>query len=450
MKRFLYIFVTLCLVAEREGFFENLYTTPLRWISTALLETKLFVIPVVDAIVLFILFASKPVARGSDSMVKAVYASMAAVAISAAWGVMRGGSAYQVQFQVHALIMSYVLFFAIRKVLQAPEDYVVLGKILVGVAVYRALSCLAFYFFILRPGVLQELPPTITSHDDSVIFAVGFALPVLYACIRPSPRSIRSALVICALIVVGIYLNNRRIAYVSMLGALVFVYAALPSSPLKSRINRKLLPLAPLLAIYVAVGWGRTEGIFKPLASITSVNSSETDLSAKSRDNENMGLIVTFGQSRWMGTGWGHEYIEVDDTLAPKSFLQYKYLPHNSVLGLLAFSGILCFTGTWMVFPICSLLAARAIKQTRSPTVRLLGMGTFCQVVVCLMQAWGDMGIISYVPTFVMATGFACASHLPAFEAMAMPAPLRAAMPLGSKRPSARAVSRNPRSSPSA
>jgi len=271
-------------------------------------------------------------------------------------------------------------------------------------------------------------------------------LPVLYAFIRPSPRTIRSAVIICALIIVGIYLNNRRIAYVSLVAALVFAYAALPPSPLKSRINRRFLPLAPLLAIYVAVGWGRTEGIFKPLASITSANSSETDLSAKSRDNENMGLIVTFGQARWMGTGWGHEYIEVDDSLAPKSFLQYKYLPHNSVLGLLAFSGMICFTATWMVFPICSLLAARACRQVRSPTVRLLGMGTLCQVVVCIMQAWGDMGIISYVPTYVMATGFACASHLPAFEAMAMPAAQSAPLPQGGKRPSARAAPRSPRS----
>jgi hypothetical protein len=277
-----------------------------------------------------------------------------------------------------------------------------------------------------------------------VLFALGFVFAVLYAFIRPSPRTIRSAVIICVLILIGIYLNNRRVAYVSLIAALVFAYAALPPSPLKSRINRRLLPLAPVLALYVAVGWGRTEGIFKPLASLSSVNSSETDLSAKSRDNENMGLIVTFGHSRWMGTGWGHEYIEVDDSLAPKSFLQYKYLPHNSVLALLAFGGIICFTGTWMVFPICTLLAARACRQVRSPTVRLLGMGTLGQVVVCILQAWGDMGIISYVPTFVMATGFACASHLPAFEAMAMPAPQTAAAPLGSKRPSARATPRTP------
>ncbi|HKU39379.1 MAG TPA: hypothetical protein VJR89_14575 [Polyangiales bacterium] len=444
MKGFLYSFLALSLLAEREGFFENQYTTPLRWVSTVLLESKLAILPVVDACVLLMLVLSRGPARRGDTMLYAVYASAGAIAVSALWGVLNGGSAYQVQFQVHALLLSYVLFLAVRRILQLPEDYVVIGKILVACAVYRALSCLAFYLVILRPGIVEELPATITSHDDSVLFAAGFVLPILYAFSRPSPAAIRNAVIICTLIVLGIWLNNRRIAYASLLAALVFAYAALPSSALKQRINKRLLPLAPILALYVAVGWGRTEGIWKPLASLTSANSSETDLSAKSRDNENMGLVLTFGLSRWMGTGFGHEYIEVDDSLAPKSFLQYKYLPHNSVLGLLAFGGMLCFTVTWLVFPICTLLAARAARQLTSPTVRLLGLGTLCQVVICILQGWGDMGMISYGPMFVMATGFACASHLPTFEALALAAQQAAPAPPRKKRPSVRFVSPKP------
>ncbi len=449
MKRFLYIFIFACLVAERDGFFERKYETPLRWLGVLLFETKFLVMPVVDACILLLLFGSTPAWRRTDPMHKALWVSVGAVALATGWGVLNGGSAYQAQFQVHAMVVSALLALAIRKILQTPEEYVTLGKIIVGAAVYRALSIIAYYIFCMAGTGWTELPHVITSHDDSVTFAAAFAFLVLYAAMRPSARAVRNAVLICALIVIAIYFNNRRIVYVSLGGGLLACYSALPTSPLKRRINRKLLPILPLVLLYVIVGWGRTEKIFKPIASISSMTSEETDSSAKSRQNENMGLVVTFGQNRFLGTGFGHEFIEVDDSLAPKHFSQYKYMPHNSVLGLLAFGGIAFFTGMWMVFPVCAFFAARGIRQTRSPTVRLLGMGTLTLVVVCTLQAWGDMGLICYSPTFIMACGFACASHLPYFEMMATPAQTFAAPapPRLPKRPPIRAVGRT---SPSA
>ena len=70
------------------------------------------------------------------------------------------------------------------------------------------------------------------------------------------------------------------------------------------------------------------------------------------------------------------------------------------------------------------LRAVRAGRRARhpanlGPTARLLGFGTMSLVVVRMLQAWGDMGLRCYAPTFLMASAVACASHLPSFEALA-------------------------------
>jgi hypothetical protein len=245
-----------------------------------------------------------------------------------------------------------------------------------------------------------------------VLFVVAFVATVTYALFNPNKKNIRNALIICVIILLGIQFNNRRLAWVSLGGALSTVYFALPVSALRKQVNRILLRVAPIMLLYVVIGWGRPEGIFKPLRSLHSVSSAEIDSSTRSRDNENLGLLVTLTGNPALGTGWGHEYKEVDDSLAPKAFLQYRYLPHNSVLGLLAFGGFIGFAGTWIVFPVCAFFAARAVQRARDPKLRLLGIVTIAQVVACILQLWGDMGLIGQTTMFIMSTGFACASLL--------------------------------------
>jgi O-antigen ligase len=193
------------------------------------------------------------------------------------------------------------------------------------------------------------------------------------------------------------------------------LYIALPPGTLRASIKRFVLRVLPWIAVYMAIGWGRPESIFKPLRSLSSVTDRQ-DASTRSRDAENAGLIYTLMPSPATGIGFGREYTEVDTSLSARIFLQYRYQPHNSVLGLLAFTGFLGFAGIWMLWPVCVYLASRAIWHARDPTVRAFGLAIMTQLVACLNQMWGDMGFFSTTTLFTMATGFACATHLLSFE----------------------------------
>ena len=100
------------------------------------------------------------------------------------------------------------------------------------------------------------------------------------------------------------------------------------------------------------------------------------DTSTKARNVENLGLIATSNASGMlMGTGWGHPYVEVSSKYSiAQYFPLWQYVPHNSILGLLAYTGVLGFCGYWMVFPTSMFLAARMARPSRSP-LQLRRMG---------------------------------------------------------------------------
>src|SRR5439155_21013677 len=135
--------------------------------------------------------------------------------------------------------------------------------------------------------------------------------------------------------------NHRRLAWVSLFGALVVIYFMIPESRLRRRLTIAAVALSPLFVTYVATGAERTETMFKPAHSFATMLTKE-DESSKQRNIENYNLIKTLETNPVLGAGWGHEYREVSVAISIKEFFeQYRYIPHNSVIELLAFSALI-------------------------------------------------------------------------------------------------------------
>jgi len=98
-------------------------------------------------------------------------------------------------------------------------------------------------------------------------------------------RSVLACVVGIPILILAIQENNRRLAWVSLIGALIPYFVLLRPSRAKSVIKRGLLYLAPLIVAYVVIGWGRPEKIFKPLASFATVSTNE-DTSTLARNFE--------------------------------------------------------------------------------------------------------------------------------------------------------------------
>ena len=419
MKRFLLLLYFLELVPEKADSW-GMLPAPLQFITGfgGFLQWNPLKLPMFDVLILAIavLAGDRAKSRRAHQMEKAIWVSLAALLMWVVWGVAMGGDTYQMQFQLHMIILPYAVTFAIAKVLTTPADFYALGKVILAAAVYRAVTCIVYFVnaVALKGG---PLPACCTSHSDSVLFVLGLVILVVHAIHQHSTirrSSMVKMVVSFVLILLGIQFNNRRLAWVSLVECLILIYVLLPSGLLKKRINKKLIVAAPILALYVIVGMGRSEKIFLPLQALTSVKS-ESDNSTKSRDNENAGLITTLAVNPVMGVGWGQKYNEIDASLSAgvSGFVQYRYLPHNSVLALLAFTGALGFAAIWSVFPMAVFLNAYAYRKSHQSAVRTVALVGMAAVLAVVNQWYGDLGSTFELPGLVVASAFAAAIRLP-------------------------------------
>ncbi len=415
MPRALAVILYLMLVAEDSGVYSGLLVTPFSWPEQILFSPSFLKLPLWTYAQLGLLVAlgGKGLAPRlrARPMDRALLVSVGCVALWAALGAYRGGNLQQMGFQTFCFLNSVAFAFLVLAVMRTPAHYAMLLKAIVAAAIHRSVMAIGFYFFVVRDLSWKNAPEFMTTHADSALFVTGLAILVANAVERATRRATALLATLGPLTLVAIQVNNRRLAWMALVSAIAVAYAMLPPSPRKRRVNRLILAGVPALVLYVAVGWGRTERIFKPLASFDSA-TSEKDASTRSRDNENDGLILTFAQGKTLGTGWGVEYIETDSSLSARSFTQYRYIPHNSLLSLLAFGGWLGFLGILLPLPISVYLNTRTYRTAQAPVVRVVAMVGVAEVAICLNQIYGDMGFFSRTTMTILATGIASAGRL--------------------------------------
>lgn len=343
-------------------------------------------------------------------------AMAATIALWFMWGMVHGGDGRAASWQTY-LVMSGVLFaFATAAVCRTTADVATLGKFLVAAAGYRALMCWLFYFVRVRSGVEDPPPAYMTEHDDTVLWVVAVICLLVYILeTRVLIRRLMAGAL--ALFLMGaIQFNGRRLAWVSLAMGLGVLFVLMPPGRNKRTVIRALLAAVPLVMIYVGVGWGRPEPIFKPLQSFQTVATQE-DASTKARNVENLGLIATANAYGWlMGPGWGHKYVELSDKYQIHEFELWPYVPHNSILGLLAFTGLLGVAGFWLPYSTAMYLNSRLARQGRTPLGRRIGLISATQMVVCANQMYGDMGIFSSKTIYILAASYAVAMRIPAVD----------------------------------
>jgi hypothetical protein len=241
----------------------------------------------------------------------------------------------------------------------------------------------------------------VTTHSDSVLTVVAILTGLTALSERPSRNHVLLNVFLQPVLLLGLIVNNRRLAFVSLgVGMAALILIGPPT--LLRFVKRSTLVLLPLVALYVGIGWNSTSGIFKPVSMIRSV-SSQDDSSSKTRDIENYNLIQTLKQHPVLGSGFGHEYFEmVQANRVDQYFAQYRYIAHNSVLWLLSISGWVGFTPLWAVFPVALLIALRVHRKSTTVVDRVTAFVTAAAVLCFVLQAWGDMGLHSWLGTLVV------------------------------------------------
>jgi hypothetical protein len=349
------------------------------------------------------------------SLNRVLFASAAMLLGMVVWGGLRGGDLRMAYFQLFALLRMFVMTPVLAGVFRSTRDLRLLAGTVLAGALYRALACLLSVRLALMRDPTLPWPSDITGHDDSAVWAA--TVIGLLAWLLVHFRA-RTALVVGAmlpLLFVAIYYNQRRLAWMELVWGIPLAYLTIPRGPLRRRLNRVLVCAAPVLILYVAAGWGRPGLLFAPVEKMRSMIADKNNASNLSRDLENMGLVLTLQGHRFLGTGFGHEYEEVSTVYSKGMsilFAHYRYVPHNSVLGLVAFTGMAGFPVIWCFLSVGGFLAARARRFAWRPAHQALSTTAFAAIFIYTLQAYGDMGILSLKVNLLLACALAMAARL--------------------------------------
>lgn len=341
---------------------------------------------------------------------QAAWVMLLALGAWTAWGVWRGGSPTLAFWQLRQL--SYIPVLILLLDAAGPgdgRDARWLGTAVVGAACVKVAVGAFFYFAIARPN--GWAPKYVTSHADTLIFATA-ALVVWARWLHlPSRRSTTLLLTVLPWLGFGIFLNDRRIAYVAVAVGFAVVFLLTPPSSTRRIALGWALALLPVGALYTAAGWGSDAAYFRPVASLRSMATPDEDSSTESRVIENRNLLRNYAQVPLLGAGFGHEYVEYE--LGPDLggvFALYRAIPHNSVLALLWELGPLGLALVLAPFVITFLAGARRARGASSPLGRATGAACAAVVPLYVIQAWGDMGTQNWAASFLFAGAAALAS----------------------------------------
>jgi hypothetical protein len=314
------------------------------------------------------------------------------------WGLLRGGDFKNSLWQARQLFWLPMLTLLFGRAFKTAGARVALLRVIVGAAWIRSLIGIYFTYAIARPSG-WSLEYTMT-HSDAILGVVAILVTAAALVERATRDHVLTNLLVQPVLLLGLYVNDRRIAMVSLaFGAVAFVLMG----PAWWRIwmRRLIVAAIPVGVLYLAVGWNSSSPVFAPVATVRAILTSE-DTSSQTRDIENYNLIQTLKPHAIAGSGFGHEYNEVVQAYrVDHLFAQYKFIAHNSVLWLLSLSGWIFFTGLWALFVTGVSVALWTHRRSVAPFDRVLTFGLVAATISLLMQAWGDMGLQSWMGMLV-------------------------------------------------
>ncbi|HET7543379.1 MAG TPA: hypothetical protein VFK05_26075 [Polyangiaceae bacterium] len=349
-------------------------------------------------------------------MVKLVFVSYAGMLFTFLSGLLRGGDTSIMLWQMDRVMYLPLVFWLFNMGLRGPADHIALGKVLLAAGTIRALMATYVIHTVYEPpdenGIIARLPYG-TTHNDSMLFAMAFVVCLALAFTRAGKKYMKVVAVVLPILVLGMVSNHRRLVWVHVALVVGALYVVTPINAVKRKVQRIALMLTPIAVLYCLAGWNSGSSLFRPVQTLRSVVDSKSDGSTLWRDIENFDLVSTIKLNPVFGVGYGNAYLEIVQLPAVDYPLE-KYLPHNSILGLLSAAGYVGFAAMTMLWAVGAFFAMRGYYGAKTPIDRTASIVSFAGVLVYLIQCWGDLGLGSPNGVWLIAPSLAVAGKLAA------------------------------------
>jgi hypothetical protein len=323
-----------------------------------------------------------------------------------ALGIRGGGNVQMAKIQVQNFVWILLTAYLFAVSMRGMRDYRILGRLILAAAFSKSLMALWAHF------TINPTPPYATIHGDSMLFTGATIMLLARFAEQPVRRNALLCVGSLPLLLGAMLANNRRLAWVELAASVLTLYIVSRRTPLKRFVTRAVLLAAPVILLYVTVGWNSNSEVFAPVKVLRSVGDASVDGSTLFRDLENYNLLLTLRHHPIMGSGFGLQF-DASVVMPDISFFkEYRYMPHNSVLGLWGFTGVLGFTGLFLAAVVGVYLAARSYSYAQAPAERAAAFTALAMVLIYLIQCWGDIGFSERVSIFLVGPALAAAGQL--------------------------------------
>lgn len=347
-------------------------------------------------------------------MIRLAQLTFATIAFTLCIGKLRGGEMQWAVWQMDRVMYLPSVFLLCQAAFSGPKDYLAVGKVALAASLVRAAQAVLVRTVVttkVDPITGENSLPYATTHNDSMLFAVGSVILVALVLQRAGKKANRLAMWGGPLLIAGMVANNRRMVWVEIILVFFTLYLISETNAFKRKLNKALLASLPLIIGYVAVGWGSSSGIFKPVKVIRSAVDSSADTSTAWRDLENFNLVFTLKNYPLTGVGYGNGFWE----MWPMPVVDYsleRYVPHNSILGIYCYGGYVGFLGITSLWVAGIYFAIRAYHSCKEPMQKASALACFGAILVYYLQCFGDMGLGSWTGVFLVAPALAVGSKL--------------------------------------
>ena len=352
--------------------------------------------------------------RHARELDRAILISIASVGITFLWGLVRGGSAYFAYYQIWRFLAALLIAYMLMSLVRSERDLVALGKIVIIAALIRATLCI-YFFWTYVYGKIDPLPEYVTNHDDSMLWVAATLITLIWACFKGGRATWIIAALVVSCLLYAIVLNARRIAWVELGLSLPLIYVLIGPGSLRSRINKWALWAAPLAVIYFVAGLGSDSGVFAPVHALVTTGSNY-DPSSLTRQEEARNLLHTLVDigNPIFGTGLGRPYDKAESYWSnyDAAWVLTLYTPHNALLGLAAFTGLVGIIGIWGVVPMGAYLAARGWWGSSDPVPRAAAMVALSALTAYSVHCYGDIGLQSFAGSLIFGAALATAGKV--------------------------------------
>lgn len=344
-----------------------------------------------------------------------------AFSLALGWGLASGGDVEMVKLQSQVYLPMLATAFVLGPSLRGDRDYRAIAKVIIAAASCKA--AMALWARHVMPAAVPDKWGSMleveyaTSHGDSLLFVAASLILLVPLYFELTRRRLMWAALLMPLILAGMIANDRRLVWVELAIGLAMLPLANPTERMTRRLLRLGVLMSPLLVAYVAVGWFSASRVFGPVKTLRSVLSTtrsdgSIDRSTLFRDVENYNLVYTFRLNPIVGSGLGHPFTPKAQNDDLSFFKEYPYLPHNSVLGLMAFTGGVGAAGILLPMLVALYLSSRVQRLATDRRMKMAAAIATGNMIAYVMHLFGDIGFTEPTAIFTVAVSLAVAAQM--------------------------------------